>query len=225
MKTRSTLLCLLVTLVLAGGAPRVLAATTEPSTFRFSQLVTGAGPLLFSFPSFDPSLGSLQNVEIGWDFSGTVVGNAYGVGQSSSINSTVTHWVFFDFRDTSDGVNIAEPTLSLSASIPTGAQNATIAFGPTFQSTKVSFSVTSGDPRFGAWENGPANISGSLSVFFTDTAIGWSGLQNFSGTDSGVYSGSLSIAYSYVPVPEPCGLTLAAVGLLLVYKRMHRTPR
>ncbi len=190
---------------------------------NFNNLVTGAGPLPFSFPKFDSSLGSLQSVDIGWDFSGTVVGSATGVSQSDSINSTVRHSVFFDFRDVSDNIAFLEPTLSLTASIPPGAQNATIAFGPSFQSTTYAFSVTSQDLRFQAWGDGPGDVSGSLTVFFTNTTEGFTGLKFFPGDDSGVYGGWLSVAYSYVPVPEPSGLTLAALGLLMVCLRRPKS--
>lgn len=219
MKTRSRLLCLLLTLVITAQASPAPAKTTDSVTSSFTNLVTGAGTLPLSFPKFDRSLGSLQSVDISWDFSGTVVGSANGVSQSSSINSTITHWVFFDFVDFSDSMFIAEPTLHLAASIPAGAQNTTVAFGPEIQSTSLSFSITSGDQRFDAWGNGPGNISGSLDVYFSNTAMGFSGLNFFSGDDSGVYSGPLSVAFSYVPVPEPHGLTLAAVGLLLISAR------
>jgi hypothetical protein len=217
MKTRPTLFCLLATLAFTVGACRASAATSGPFTMSFNNLVTGAGPLSFSFPKFDSSLGLLQSVDIEWEFSGTVVGSASGVSQSDSINSTVSHWVFFDFMDVSSNIGIAEPTLGLTASIPPGAQNATIAFGPSFQSTSYAFSVTSPDMRFQAWGDGPGDVSGSLNVFFTNTAQGFTDLKFFPGDDSGVYNGWLSVAYSYVP--EPSGLTLAALGLLMVCRR------
>jgi hypothetical protein len=219
MKTRCRLLGLLLTLVITAQASPASADTTSPFTSSFANLVTGAGTLPFSFPRFDRSLGSLQSVDIAWDFSGTVVGSASGVSQSSSINSTITHWVFFHFDDLSDRVFIAEPSLRLTAGIPAGAQNTAVAFGPEFQSTSFSFSVTSGDWRFDAFGNGPGNISGTLDVYFTNTAEGFTGLNFFPGDDSGVYRGSLSVAYSYEPVPEPHSLTLAAVGLLLISAR------
>ena len=169
----------------------------------------------FSLPKFDPSLGSLQSIDIAFDFSGTVAGTAAGVSQSSSLNGTITHGVYFDFVDLSDNVSIAEPALNLTANIPAGAQNTTITFGPAFQSTELAFSVSSGDPRFEAWQNGPGNFSGSLNVYFTNTAMNTYGLQFFSGTDSGTYTGSLSISYNYVPVPEPRRVAQLSLGLLL----------
>ncbi len=216
MKMRCRLPGLLLALVIIARAFPAAADTTGPYTLSYAGLVTGADALAFSLPRFDPSLGSLQSIDITFDFSGTVVGTATGVSQSPLINSTVTHWVFFDFTDLSDNVGIAEPTLSLTASVPAGAQNATIAFGPEFQSTSYSFSVAAGDPRFDAWKNSPGTFSGSLSVYFTNTAQDFSGVQFFSGNDAGMYGGSLSIAYSYEPVPEPEGLALAAAGLLLI---------
>jgi hypothetical protein len=71
--------------------------------------------------------------------------------------------------------------------------------------------------RFQAWGDGPGDVSGSLNVFFTNTAQGFTDLNFFPGDDSGVYNGWLSVAYSYVP--EPSGLTLAALGLLMVCRR------
>lgn len=222
-KIRSQSFCFLAILGLVAAGSRASAATTDPFVLTFDNLVTGAGPIGFSFPAFDRSLGTLQSVSIGWDFSGTIVGSASGASQSASINSTITHWVFFDFRDFSDGFDMVEPTLSLTASIP--AQNTTIAFGPTFQSTVFSFDVTSGDLRFDAWGNGPRSISGSLNVLFTNTTEGFSGLEFFPGDDSGVYSGSLSLAYNYEVVPEPSNLTFAVVGLLLLWsKKSTRGP-
>jgi hypothetical protein len=215
---------LILSTALAQGQ-NLFVGTSGPFTLEYANLATGGGVLPFSLPKFDPSLGSLQSVDIAFDFSGTVVGTAMGVSQSSSINGTITHWVFFDFEDLSDNVFIAEPTLALTANIPADAENTTIAFGPEFQSTSVSFSVANGDPRFEAWGNGPGNFAGSLDVHFTNTTIGYSGLQFFSGTDSGVYSGSLSIAYNYVPVPEPEGFTLVVVGLLLLASARPKHPK
>ena len=216
MMTRSKLLGLLLALAITAQASPASAATTDPFTSSFANLVTGASPLPFSFPGFDRSLGTLQSIDLAWDFSGTVVGSASGVSQSSSIDSTISHWVFFELMDLSDNVFIVEPSLRLTANIPAGAQNTTVAFGPEFQFTSFSFSVTSGDLRFDAWKNGPRSISGSLVAFFTDTTMGSTGFQYFSGNDGGVYSGSLSVAYSYAPVAEPHSLTLAAVGFLLI---------
>lgn len=116
------------------------------------------------------------------------------MSRSSSFNGIVSHGVFFDFVDVADNVGIAEPALNLAANIPDGAQNTTIPFDPTFQSTDLSFSLTSGDPRFESWENGPGNFTGSLDVYFTNKAMNACGLQFFSGTDSGAYTGSLSIS-------------------------------
>lgn len=222
MKTQFKLLGMLVALTITMNLLPASADTSGPFTLTYANLTTGAATSPFTLPKFDPSLGSLQSVDIAFDFSGTVVGSAVGASQSSSINSTITHWVFFDFEDLSDNVFIAEPTLDLTAGIPTGAENSTISFGPEFQSTALSFSVASGDPRFNAWENGPGMIEGSMDVYFTNTTIGYSDLQFFSGSDSGVYSGSLSISYNYVPVPEPCGFGLAVVGLLLIVSAKNR---
>jgi hypothetical protein len=216
MKTQSKLPGLLLALAITAQALPASADTLGPYTLNYTGLMTGAGAILFSFPRFDPSLGSLQSVGITFNFSGTVVGTATGVSQSSSMNGTITHWVFFDFTDLSDNVFIAEPSLSLTAGIPAGAQNATIAFGPQFVSSSRAFSVGSGDPRFNAWANGPGDVSGSLTVYFTNTTDSFGGLQFFPGTDSGVYGGSLSVAYSYEPVPEPDSLALAAAGLLML---------
>ena len=199
------------------------AATTDPYTLSFTNLVAGPGQLVpsptipFSFPKFDRSLGSLQRIDIGWAISGTVVGSASNAVNYFSFASPLTHWVFFDFEDLSDHVFIAEPTLSLTASIPARAQNLAVAFGPTFQSAFGSFGITSGDRRFDSWVNGPGSVDGTADVFFSNTAEGLnSELIFFPGSDSGFYSGTLSFAYTYLPVPEPCGLSIGAMGLLLV---------
>jgi hypothetical protein len=212
----------LILLTALAPAQNLFGGTSGPFTLEYANLATGGGVLPFSLPKFDSSLGSLQSVDIAFDFSGTVVGTAMGVSQFSSINGTITHWVFFDFEDRSDNVFIAEPTLALTAGIPTGAESATILFGPEYQSTTLSFSLTSGDPRFNAWGNGSRIFSGSLDVYFTNTTFGYSGLRFFTGSDSGVYSGSLSISYNYAPVPESNGFTLAAVGLLLIATARHK---
>ena len=197
------------------------ADSITPFTATFNNLT--AGPDLyhpvysdFAFPRFDSSLGSLQSVNLAFNFSGTVAGSASGVSQSSSFDSTIDHWVFFDFEDVSDGVAIAEPNLHLAADIPAGAQNAEIQFGPENQSSNLVFSVTSGDPRFDAWCNGPGHVSASLAVSFSNTTQNDYGLNFFSGTDSGVYSGSFSLTYDFVPVPEPGVAGLCAAGGLLL---------
>lgn len=118
MKIQSKAFSFLAILGLVAAGSQASAATTDPFVLTFDNLVTGAGPIGFSFPAFDRSLGTLQSVSIAWDFSGTIAGSASGVSQSASINSTITHWVFFDFRDLSDGFDMVEPTLSLTASIP-----------------------------------------------------------------------------------------------------------
>ena len=130
--------------------------------------------------------------------------------------------VYFDFVDTSDSVAIATPELRLTRSIPAGAQNAMILFGPEFRSTSISLSVASGDPRFNAWRNGPGDVSGRLGIYFSNNTLGTYGLQSYHGTDSGVYSGSFAIAYEYVVVPEPKSLVLPAVALLLFVSSRRR---
>ena len=220
MKLISRLPGLLLGLLLTARALPVAADTTGPYTLNYANLVAGPGAIPFTLPRFDPSLGALQSVDIAWDFSGTVAGTATGV---SAAFPTITHSVFFGFTDLSDNVFIAEPTLWLTANIPPGAQNATISFGPQFQSTSYSFNVTEGDPRFDAWVNGPGEFSGSLDVYFTNITMDAWGLHFFSGADTGLYSGSLSIAYNYAPVPEPgtAGyVALFAIGAWLV--RRHR---
>jgi hypothetical protein len=205
----------LTSLIIMVYALPAAADTSGPYTLEYANLVTGGGAVPFSLPKFDASLGSLQSVDIAIDFSGTVAGTAVGVSQSSSFNGTITHNVFFDFLDLADNVGIVEPTLNLAANIPVGAQSTTTTFGPAFQSTDLSFSVSSGDLRFEAWENGPGNFTGSLDVYFTNTAMNAYGLQFFSGTDSGAYAGSLSITYNYMPIPEPGEFAQMLIGLML----------
>lgn len=196
----------------------------------FTNLTTGPDPLVrspaipFSFPKFDPSLGSLQSIGISWDLSGTVAGSATGVGNWYSFETTLTHWVFFDFEAPLDGIVIAEPALRVTASIPARTQNLAVLFDPSFQSTSRTFTVTEGDYRFDSWVKGPGSVDGALQVFFSNTARGPNEeLLSFPGSDSGVYSGTLSFVYNYVPVPEPRPFALAVVGLLLVASRfLHR---
>ena len=227
MKPFSTLRGLLLALAAATNSLPASADTVGPFVLNFNDLVTGANPYQpvyspFSFPRFDSSLGSLDLVHLAFSFSGTVVGSATGVNQSSSFNSSIDHWVFFDLVDPSDNVQIATPNLRLTAVIP--GQNATISFGPEFQSSSLSFSVSSGDSRFDEWQNGPGDISGRLGVYFGNTTQGTFGLRFYDGTDGGVYSGQFSVAYEYVPVPEPNSLVIAAVTLSLyaLSRRRHR---
>jgi len=146
------------------------------------------------------------------------------VSQASSMNSLITHWVFFDFVDLSDNVAIGEPSLPLTASVPSGAQNATILFGPSSQSTSFTVNLVGGDPRFDAWTSGQGDVSGQLAVYFSNTTMNAFGLQFFPGTESGEFSGSFSVMYNYVPVPEPNSLALSGAGLLLLAwtSRRHR---
>jgi hypothetical protein len=200
MKKLLKMLGPLTVLILFDKAPPASAGTNGPVTLTYSNLVAGAGTLQFALLKFDPSLGSLKAVHIAFNFSGTLVGTAVGVTQAALIDSTITHWVFFDFMDLSDNVFIAEPTLALKLGIPAGAQNTTISFGPEFLSTSYSFSVTNGDSRFEAWANGPGTFNGTLRVFFTNTGFTFGGLQFYPGSDGGVYNGWLSIAYEYEPL-------------------------
>ena len=118
---------LLPTLVITANLLPASADTVGPITVSFSNLATGADDLqhvtrTFSFPKFDMSLGSLQTVDLAFAFSGIVGGSATGATDSASFNSTINHWVFFDFTDLSDNVSIAEPSLRLTASIPVRAE-------------------------------------------------------------------------------------------------------
>lgn len=215
MKTRFKLLGSLILLVLTARALSASVYTTATFTLNYTDLT--AGTLLpFQLPKSDPALGTLQNINISWDLYGTEAGTATGVNQSDSIDSTVTHWVFFDFEDNGDNVGIAEPALYLTDTIPAGAQNVALSFGPQYQSTSETYSVGHG-PGFNAWANGPGTINGTLHVFFDNNTVDDSDLLHFyPGSDSGVYNGSLSISYNYAPVPEPNTCALMLVGLLLM---------
>jgi hypothetical protein len=226
MKRRLKLVYVVGMLAIASQGSSASAATTGPYTVSFTNLVTGLGSLApspalpFSFPKFDASLGTLSSVNIEWNIIGTTVGSVSGADNLYSFDTTLSHSVFFDFKDVSDNLFIAEPTLSLTASIPAGAQNLALALGPTPQSTCASFSVERGDYRFDSWANGPGKVEGTVDVFFSNTAIGLNEqLMFFPGTDGGVYSGTLSFVYNYLPVPEPCDLAFAAIGLLWVSAR------
>lgn len=219
MHLQSTLRGILLALAISVGLP-ASADTVGPFTQNFNNLVTGTDDLqavysTFSFPKFDSSLGTLEQVHLAFDFSGTVVGSATGAGQASSFNGSINHWVFFDFVDISHNVLIAEPTLRLTAAISAGGQNGTILFGPEFQSTSLAFSVGSGDSRFEEWQDGPGNISGRLGVSFSNTTLDAFGLRFYRGTDSGTYNGQFSVAYEYMPIPEPSILAFAAMTMLL----------
>lgn len=227
MRLSSKLLGILV--VVISCSLSAVADTAGPFTFNFSGLTPGAGSLQpsytsFTFPKFNASLGSLQGVDLAFSFSGTVIGNATGVNQSSSIFSTINHSVVFDFVDLSHNVGIGSPDLRLTQSIPLGMQQGTISFGPQFLSLSVPFTVGAGDPRFEAWKDGPGNVSALLGVSFSNWTIGHNGNGiNFLGSDTGVYGGSFSVAYSYVPVPEPSSLAiLAAASVLFVSTRRRR---
>lgn len=211
-----------VAVMMVASGLRVFGITTAAYTLSFDNLATGPSIMPFALPKFDSSLGVLQSVDFTWNFSGTVAGTATGVSPSGSIDGVVTHWVFFEFKDVSDNLFIVEPTLSLTGNIAS-AQNGTLAFGPSFQSSVRAFSVYAGDVRFEAWKDGPGDVSGTLGVYFTNTTPGYNdSLTFFPGGDSGSYDGSLSVAYSYVPVPEPSGAAVAGLGLLLVFSRMLR---
>jgi len=229
MKRFSAVRDLFLVLAITTNSPPVSAETVGPFSLNFNELVTGTAPYqpvytAFSFPRFDTSLGSLDQVHLAFTFSGTIGGSAAGVNESSSFNSSIDHWVFFDFADLSDNMQIAMPNLRLTATIP--GQNSTISFGPEFQSSSLSFSVSTGDRRFDEWQNGPGDISGRLGVYFGNTTQGTFGLQFYDGTDSGVYGGQFSVAYEYVPVPEPKSLVIAAVTLSLCAfaRSRHRNP-
>lgn len=231
MKTFSTLRGLLLALAITARSLPVSADTIGPFALNFNDLVTGTDDLqgvysTFSFPKFDSSLGTLEQVHLAFDFSGTVVGSATGAGQASSFNGSINHWVFFDFVDISHNVQIAEPVLRLTTAIPAGGQNGTILFGPEFQSTSLAFSVGSGDPGFEEWQDGPGNISGRLGVSFSNTTLDAFGLRFYRGTDSGTYHGQFSVAYEYMPVPEPNSLVIGAVALSLYAfaRRRQRNP-
>ncbi len=195
--------------------------TNGPFKASFTNLITGINDLdpvytSFAFPKFDATLGTLQNVELAFNFSGTVVGSATGVGRTplGFFPSSVSHNVFFSFIDTTDNITIAEPVLQIAKGVPPDSINASIFFGPEFRSTDLSFSVTTGDPRFAAWKSGPGVIEGRLAVSFTDTAF-VPALIFFPATDTGVYRGSVSVSYTYTPAVGPArrpGARLTARG-------------
>ena len=75
----------------------------------------------------------------------------------------------------------------------------TIQFGPMPGSFNIAFNVGPGDPRYENWQNGPGDVTGRLSVFFTNTAFDFLGLHFYPGDETGVYAGSFSVTYQYGP--------------------------
>ncbi len=202
----------------AFAALEVFTASSGTLTAPFTGSVT--------LPDFDPSLGTLTAVTIGYQYNGSI---NFAVTNISSTPYAFTGGLTTGTLQLSgaNGTPVASTLFSTSASQATG----TAAFGPT---TYTPVTISTGS-SFTATDLADYTGTGTVSLAFTGSALSSSGTTAapsntvfFGGGETA--SATLQVFYSYaVPVvippvttPEPADLAIfavALVGLGLVMRR------
>jgi hypothetical protein len=190
-------------------------ATIETETITVAPSLGGSGGLTFSLPTFDPSLGTLNGVELTLtpvlgsagssdvNLSGspvtisgaTVAFNGVGSLQNSGLGMTATYQTLSGVLDSPDYVANGFPPPADGPALP-------------FVWTTVDSSAALSDAAYAA-------LGGSAA--FTGTGI--TGTYSFPDVPNnyigGYYDlgGSLEVDFNYTPVPEPATIIS---GLLMV---------
>lgn len=174
--------------------------TTQPTDFTDT----------YTFPTFDPSLGTLQSVEV--DLSGTVQGGfTYSNPTSKSANITVGEQATVDLNESANGSNLAEviPITSQRIFVPANGSGS-VTLPPVAQSIVQPYTDSG---TLAAFIGGPGS---TISLDFNAAGqTSYSGPGNFTTSFNVQAGGTSAIVYTYTTpasVPEPSNML--AVGLI-----------
>jgi hypothetical protein len=148
-----------------------------------------------SLPKFDPSLGTLNSVDLTFATSGTQQGSLTNVGQNPES---------FSFQE-NVGVSLSDGTTTLASPNLSESQNYTdltpfvaTAFGPFAPSDSASVEYTSG-PQFEEFEGGPGNQSLTVTTLTTNVTTGGGGnVRQLLTTTAGA---TATVTYNYTAAP------------------------
>jgi hypothetical protein len=206
----------LVFSMILSTALSVNAATISFGPTSFGTFTAGSFGS-FTLPQFDPSLGTLTQVDV------LVLGNSSG-GSNGIENLGVTAGT----ADLSIGTNITVtgpssllviPTpFTLLTGIPLAPFDGLVDFGGTGGFTLIggASSASDSDTLLGGF--GPYTGLGNVTFNYTSAVNTTSSLLNVSpssqNTSSPSFGFDASVTYTFTPIPEPSSMALAGIGLI-----------
>ncbi len=216
---------LVATLVLAGSLatlPVMADSTTATGTISPGTL---GGSITTTLPMFNIALGTLTGVQITLDFTVTPFATVANFTSSTPLTFTPSDYISYSYSPAdiwtinygSDSWNLTAPTVT-TGNIYGSGQQISLYTGPSSLlqldgSTSASADLTAVSGSDLAAYTGAGNLvfgtSGAGYVSITDGALFGGGGGNLTGT--------ASVTYEFVPVPEPSsfGLLIGGLGLLV----------
>jgi hypothetical protein len=209
---KSAVRSLAVIAVLAAAAPAVAGQVVVSGSWNGP--IDGGGVVFL--PAFNPALGMLEGAEISFNIDVTdryaiTSGNLYPEIITAQVSNTV-------------GLGLGGPRTSVTA-------YDTVSLGPyeTMEavfaySAAGSFFLPATDMHFDASRGLIAGILSQNPLPQFIAATGPFSLS-FDANDFERYTGNITVAYDFIPVPEPGTLTLAAIASLVGFGWMWRRGR
>jgi hypothetical protein len=148
-----------------------------------------------SLPKFDPSLGTLTEVDLSWSVSGT---------ENGSLTNTAPVTESFNFAE---DVNLAllngttsllAPDLNTSQAFTDLAAGASGIYGPFSPTASATASYTTG-PNFDLFSTGTGNVDLTVTTLTTQTTLGGGG--NIVSNIATFAGGTATVTYQYTPQP------------------------
>ncbi len=201
----------------------VLVAGAQASVITYTHTTpSGTVPFTdnFSFPQFDPSVGTLTSVSV------------------SATTNVVAQINVFNALSSSQAFTNASAAIPVTITAPAGlVLSLTPTAGPLNSVAAVGFNTYSGIPGSASGNTSPANFSPYLGTNLFGVAMSFAaGLGTYSGSGPiGLFFGGTAdgggvttLTYTYTPnaVPEPAtiGMTLAGLGFVGfgIFRRRRR---
>jgi hypothetical protein len=209
-----------MTSLTANGQMLTYNGTISSSTLGSSVTTT--------LPEFNSALGTLTGVQVTLDFTATPYAQVYNFS-GGSLTFTPSDWAYAGFSPATNSWTVSLGTDIWNLAVPTvvtGQINGTGQSVPNLSSLTLV-----GDT------SAPADLTGASGLDFAaytgagDLVFGTSGTGSYAGTGLNFFfgggadlTGTASVTYDFVPVPEPTttGCFLLGLGVLVCTQRLKR---
>lgn len=205
----------LTTVGLSLGCLGILSSSAQALELTYSHPIAPRNITFtenFTLPKFDPSLGSLNSLQIISDFTIAPVASVFNATNTSQPFTQATVSIPF---------TVNTPSGAITTSVISNPVDGIAAAGPFvisyFPSSSVTQTLTTSinPTNFGLYQ-GSGGQSASFSFVTSEGTYGGIAGTGVSFSGDAVASGNVSIHYSYDPVPEPMTIlgTVAAIAFM-----------